>query len=250
MLATELAERLGGDLGFESVDDVWDEIERLAPAHEGATLALLRAPGRVDGVVVPPIGDPAAGARTLADVIARDPSAADGPPNVPDGAGAGVGVRVRGIATHPAAPARADIPDADGGAEPAGDGPVRPEVLRWVAPAALAPVPPRDAYSLRLVSGRALYDPLVVSVARSRHLATLPKRASLRVNPFELERLGVASGQTVRLTSARGSVSLPALADGAVPRGTASLVFNLSIPGAAELIDSSLAVTEVRLERT
>jgi NADH-quinone oxidoreductase subunit G len=255
MIATELAERLGGDLGFESVDDVWDEIERLAPAHQGATLALLRAPGRVDGVVVPPIGDPAAGARTPAEVIARDPSAADGPPNVPDGAGAGVGVRVRGIATNPAAAPPSDVPDADlGGADPdevpAGDGPVRPKVLRWETPAALAAVPQRDAYSLRLVSGRSLYDPLVVSVAKSPHLASLPRRASLRVNPFELERLGVASGQTVRLSSARGSVSLSAVADGTVPRGTASLVFNLSTPGAAELIDASLAVTEVRLERT
>jgi NADH-quinone oxidoreductase subunit G len=251
MIATELAERLGGDLGFESVEDVWDEIERLAPAHAGATLALLRAPGRADGVVVPPTGDPAAGARTLAEVVARDPSAAADPPTVPDGASAGVGVRIRGIVAAPVpAPAIVGGDGADGETEAAGDGPVRPEVLRWKSPAALAPLPQRDAYSLRLVSGRALYDPLVVSVARSAHLAPLARRASVRVNPFELERLGVASGQTVRLSSARGSVSLPAVADGTVPRGTASLGFNLSTPGAAELIDASLPVTEVRLERT
>jgi hypothetical protein len=60
----------------------------------------------------------------------------------------------------------------------------------------------------------------------------------------------VASGQTVHLSSARASVTLPAVADAAIPRGTASLAFNLSTPGAAELIDDSAAVTEVRLERT
>jgi hypothetical protein len=31
MIASELAERLGGDLGVESISDLWDEIERLAP---------------------------------------------------------------------------------------------------------------------------------------------------------------------------------------------------------------------------
>ena len=35
MIASELAVHLGGDLGLDSVGDVWDEIERLAPAHAG-----------------------------------------------------------------------------------------------------------------------------------------------------------------------------------------------------------------------
>src|SRR5690606_5282444 len=43
MLAAELAFRLGADLGVTSVEDVWDEIERTAPAHVGVTRALLEA---------------------------------------------------------------------------------------------------------------------------------------------------------------------------------------------------------------
>ncbi len=279
MIAVELADRLGADLGFESVDDVWNEIERLAPSHAGATLALLRAPGRADGVVIPPVRDPAAGATTLAEVISRDPSAASAPPTVLDGSSGSVGVRVKGtmavaLAVSPASPpaavaSAAEAPDgaavtdaADG--EDVGDGeevatgpdtdgntaPPRPAVLRYSASADLPTPPVRDAYSLRLVSGRALYDPLTVSVAKTPSLASLPRRASLRVNPFELERLGVTSGQTVHLSSPRGAVTVAAVADRAVPRGTASLAFNLSSPGAADLIDASAVVTEVRLERT
>jgi len=257
IIAVELADRMGADLGFERPEDVWDEIERIAPAHAGATRALLEAPGRVDGVLVPATGDPAAGAATLAEVVARDPSAAAAPASVPDGSQGGVGVRVRGVLA-PVAPASADGGDAPASDAPPEDAPAsdappdtpaRPPVLTWAAPASVQEPPPRDAYSLRLVSGRDLYDPLVVSVSRTPHLAGLARPAALGVNPFELERLGVDDGGTVLLTSARGAVAVTAVADPAVPRGTARLGFNLASPGAAELIDAAAAVTDVRLER-
>ena len=44
MLAAELAYRLEADLGLESVDGIWDEIERVAPAHAGITRRLLDLP--------------------------------------------------------------------------------------------------------------------------------------------------------------------------------------------------------------
>ncbi|MFI5042052.1 MAG: NADH-quinone oxidoreductase subunit NuoG, partial [Acidimicrobiales bacterium] len=96
MIASELAFHLGGDLGVDSLDDVWDEIEALSPVHHGVTRALLRAPGRADGIVVPAHGDPALGARTLADVVAADPLAAHQPPTVVDGTTGSVGLRIRG----------------------------------------------------------------------------------------------------------------------------------------------------------
>jgi len=258
VIATELADRLGADLGFESADDVWEEIERVAPAHAGVTAALLRAPGRADGIVVPATGDPALGARTLAEAVARDPGAAFSPPSVVDGAAASVGVRIQGPAVEPAAEADAAegeaeaaagdaAADGDGAGEPAP--PARPALLVWSPPAAPASAPAVDAYSLRLVSGRELYDPLAVSVAHTPHLAGLARPAGLRVNPQELERLGVASGQPVHLTSARATVTVPVVADPGVPRGTASLPFNAGTPGAAELIDVSEVVTDIRLER-
>jgi NADH-quinone oxidoreductase subunit G len=246
MIAAELADHFETDLGFESADDIWDEIERLAPAYAGATLALVRAPGRADGVLVPPTGDPAAGARDLTEVLARDPTAAVAPPTVVDGSSGSVGLRVRGV-TAVAAPVDGSPPAPDA-EQPPPTGPPRPSALRWEAPAAVPPPPKLDSYSLRLVAGRTLYDGLAVSVARTPALAGLVGPSPVRVNPFELERLGVSSGGTVHLIGARGTLTLPAVADAAVPRGTACLAFNRSTPGAAELIDAGEAVTEVRLE--
>ena len=53
MIAAELARYLGSDLGFDSLDTIAREIERLAPSHAGLTPDVLGSPGRRDGVVVP-----------------------------------------------------------------------------------------------------------------------------------------------------------------------------------------------------
>ena len=50
-IAVELAFRLGADFDLATVDEVTDEIARVAPAHVGATAALLRRAR--DGVVLP-----------------------------------------------------------------------------------------------------------------------------------------------------------------------------------------------------
>ena len=53
VIATELADRLGQDLGFESLDGIWAEIERVAPLYSGCTLESLAADFAADGIVVP-----------------------------------------------------------------------------------------------------------------------------------------------------------------------------------------------------
>jgi anaerobic selenocysteine-containing dehydrogenase len=72
--------------------------------------------------------------------------------------------------------------------------------------------------------------------------------SGLRLNPFEIDRLGVPDGGTVRVTGARSSLTLPVVADPGLPRGSAALAFNVGLPGAADLIDATTAVTEVRVE--
>jgi len=260
MIAVELAQRLGGDLGVDNVDEIWDEIERVAPAHRGITRALLRAPGRVDGVLAPAATDPALGAETLAEVIALDPSAAYQPASVVDGASAGVGIRVKGVipAAPPdpaaAAPDEAAAPEEAEAEEAAAEAPAAPTVDRpaplvWAPPAQMPSAPALDAYSYRLVSGRALYD-LATSVTHSPHLASLVGPSVLRMNPAELDRIGVPQGGPVRVTSPSGTITVSTVADSGLPRGSASLVFNLASPSAADVIDSSAAVTEVRVETT
>jgi anaerobic selenocysteine-containing dehydrogenase len=68
------------------------------------------------------------------------------------------------------------------------------------------------------------------------------------VHPADLERLGLTSGARVRVTSSRTSLVLVAVADPGVPRQTAALAFNQPGPGAADLIDATGAVTDVRIE--
>ncbi|MDQ1403912.1 MAG: NADH-quinone oxidoreductase subunit [Actinomycetota bacterium] len=206
MIASELAVRLGGDLGFDSLESIWAEIERLAPSHAGLTTATLSARASRDGVVTP----------------------------------------------LPAAPteATADTDDEAAGADATGEAPVnRPALLSFAAPERAGDVPALDSYSLRLVTGHKLYDS-ATSVRRSPSLAGLVAKGKLRVNPYDLDRLGLTTGGRIRLQAPRATMVLEVVADAGVPRGSASLPFNLPSEPAADLIDGSLAVNDVRIETT
>ena len=66
---------------------------------------------------------------------------------------------------------------------------------------------------------------------------------------FDLDRLGIPDGSEVRIVGGRGSVVLPVTADGAVPRGSLHVPFN--VPGAsiADIIDARAPANDVRVER-
>ena len=53
VIASELATRLGVDLGFSSLDDIWAEITRISPLHQGVTYEALAGSNARDGLVVP-----------------------------------------------------------------------------------------------------------------------------------------------------------------------------------------------------
>jgi NADH-quinone oxidoreductase subunit G len=118
-----------------------------------------------------------------------------------------------------------------------------------VTPSAASPALPEDAYSLRLVVGRRLYDQ-GSTVRHSPSLAPLVPTASIRVHPADLERAGIAGGGTGRLRSSRANFEVEAVADPRMARGAAQLWFNLRDDGhdAADLIDVGFPVTEIRLE--
>ena len=52
MIATELAWRLGGDLGLTSKDEIWREIEKVAPSHTGITLERVTSQETHEGILV------------------------------------------------------------------------------------------------------------------------------------------------------------------------------------------------------
>ncbi|HEY1733159.1 MAG TPA: molybdopterin-dependent oxidoreductase, partial [Acidimicrobiales bacterium] len=267
MIAAELAVALGGDLGVASLGDLWNEIEALAPAYAGLTLAVLDSSGAHDGVLVPVgAGGSGRGARS---VEPNDPMATPGVESVER---QGAPPRV-GLAVSPEVEEDRErtgsVPVGEGAGALAG---TKPSALTGV-PAGEAPhIPPIDSYSLRLVSSRTLYDG-GIALAGSPSLAGLVPTAVARANPYDLDRLGLTTGDPVRVRSARGSLVLPADADAGVPRGVVAVDFNLPLGAAAGgsdagsgagagagagaggvmnaaavLIDAADVVTDVRME--
>ena len=52
MIATELAWRLGGDLDLGSKEEIWREIERVAPSHSDVTLERVESSEAHEGILV------------------------------------------------------------------------------------------------------------------------------------------------------------------------------------------------------
>nr|MDQ3384961.1 molybdopterin-dependent oxidoreductase [Actinomycetota bacterium] len=297
MIAVELASRMGADLGLESLEEIWDEIERLAPSHAGLTSERLRTSEALDGLLPaatadvetegpPPtmsqVDEPgtsavaAQGAHHLPGNVQTEESSlgtgtgsgpgaegSDGAASMAAAFGAEADVADYGEGTTPAegggeAEAIALTSDAvahgasvgdpsGGGTEGAPEGSASPGTIRFARSASPSGPPKIDSYSLRLVSGRKLYDAGTL-VQHSPSLAGLASAAPLRVNPADLHRLGLTSGARIRLTSSRTSLVMVAEADLGVPRGTVALPFNQVGQFAADLIDATAAVTDVRLE--
>ncbi len=109
-------------------------------------------------------------------------------------------------------------------------------------------LPAADSYSLRLASGRTMYDEATM-VQRASTIAKLAGPATVRLNPHDFDRLGIEAGTPVKVTSARGSITVAASADAGVPRSSAVVPFNAPGGAGGDLISAGDAVTDVRVER-
>jgi len=114
-------------------------------------------------------------------------------------------------------------------------------------PAVSATAGTHSSYDLRLVVSRRMYDK-GASTAHSPSLVGLAQRNVLRVNSADLARIGVASGVSVRATSAKASVSVTVEADDSVGRGVAHLTFNAPGINAGDLIDVNASVNDIKVE--
>jgi NADH-quinone oxidoreductase subunit G len=262
VIAADIAYRLGTDLGLESPAQIAAEIAAVAPAFAGLVHDVLRTPAGQDGVVV---GLPA---RRNGDEPsdAAEPDDADDGEAVDDGDAADAGADPAGVAgraeagSDPApvsaevvsgvpaagAPATDAEAPADTVAEPSG--PLPPAVGVPLPVWTIIDPPLLDAYSLRLVVSRKLYDRGTL-IRSSPSLADLAEPATLRLNPSDFDRLGVAVGDDVRVTSNRGNVTVPTVPEPGVPRGIALIYANQAGGRANVLIDGNAPVTDVRVER-
>jgi anaerobic selenocysteine-containing dehydrogenase len=144
-------------------------------------------------------------------------------------------------------PAEAAAGEAEREAEGEAPARVAPALWEWDGRVANAEVPARDAYALRLVVGRRLYDNGRL-VSESPALTRVRRPFPLQVNPQELLRLGVEPGTDVKVTSTRGTVVVAIEPDPGVPMGVGRLDFSADGLGAAALIDATTTVTDVRVE--
>jgi NADH-quinone oxidoreductase subunit G len=249
MIASEIASALGGDLGFESLESIAEEIERLAPSHRGLTHSVLISLASRDGVVLP-IPEVAVGSAGISLRIGHsepiDPIATPGIRSV----------EVQGAPIRSGAALMVGGPEADGPAS-AGDGPKpagsgRPPLVRHAATPVTGTPPPLDRYSMRLVTRRHLYDQ-GAQLGACSSLAPLARRQRLHANPAEVESLGVVAGDKVRVRSPKATLVVEIEPDATVPKGVVVLGFNTDgAEGgrASHLIDSSLPVVDVRVETT
>jgi predicted molibdopterin-dependent oxidoreductase YjgC len=105
-----------------------------------------------------------------------------------------------------------------------------------------------DAFSLRLVASRKLYDQGTL-VRHSPSLVGLAEGAAVRLNPYDFQKLGVPAGDEVRVASGRTHVLVPVRPSDTVPRGLALLHVNQSGGRVNALLETSAGVADVRVER-
>jgi NADH-quinone oxidoreductase subunit G len=260
-IASELAYRLGTDFDLATVDEVADEMAQVAPAQLGATSSLLE---RVrDGVVLPlreHLDELVVRTRDLT-IMAEDGPSISWDPIKVEGEAATASTADESVpadGSEATATEAAPADDASDGADTteavdtahsasAEAAAVAPELYVWDLQVAETNVPARDAYALRLVVGRKLYDRGRV-VAETPVFAPLAPDPALRINGHDLAALGVESGTLVKITGARGSLEHPVVADDAVPAGVAYMPFLADGTGPAQLIDVDAPVTDLRVE--
>jgi NADH-quinone oxidoreductase subunit G len=259
-VAGELALRFGTDLGLGTVEEVQDDIARRAPAYVGVDSDLVRRAR--DGAVVPIAHHPeelvfhaVLGVTAGVSWEPIRPGVADEETHlssvrtgVVESTGTG---SLTTIKPGLAAEETDTLPGSDEAVSAAADAlAAATDLYVWDATAE-APVPvPTDAYSLRLVVARTLYD-AGRTVSAGPSLAALAPGIALVVHPNDLPRVGVtAEGDTVRVTSARGSAELPVRTDTAVAPGTCFIPFAQGGESPNDLIDVTAPVTELRVETT
>jgi NADH-quinone oxidoreductase subunit G len=274
VIAAELAYRLGDDLRLESLDDIFTEMASVAPSHHGLTLEHVG----IDGVLVPLQRDQGidSHARTAAEPqgihtaggdqepdpdIDPESAAAVAESEAADTDAATTEAEIRATEEQAAAEAAdaatpdAATPDDDGD----GAGPVDPAETQAASSELPSPIrfhadpvrpPEPGGYSLRLLTTRKLYD-LGTATQASRSLAKLAPGAVLHLHPHDFDRLGVAADAQVTVSNrdaGRGSLTVPVRSSAGVPKGAALLAFLQPGGHAAELVDASALVTDVRVE--
>jgi len=219
-IASELAEQLGQSIGLTSVEQTAKAIEETT----GYPALSVLNDSSSDGVLV-------GRAHAVATRRALDPMAFPGIRSV----------ETAGLGSHTGSTVVESV-DASGTSHHASLGELA--VGRGVD------VPLADSYSLRVNVSRRLYDN-GIAMQGSPALANLRAVTALAMNHFELDRLGVASGDVVVASGPRGSVEVAVALDDSLARGVTEVAFgSLDEHGEnvlAQLFDAGQVIAQLRL---
>jgi len=105
----------------------------------------------------------------------------------------------------------------------------------------------QDSDGFQLVVTRKMYDEGTM-LTFSPSLVALAAGAHAAVHPDDLEAARIESGSDVTLSNDIGSITLAAVADSGVTRGTVAVEFNQPNASVAQLLDAGRIVTSVRME--
>ncbi|MSY92115.1 MAG: molybdopterin-dependent oxidoreductase, partial [Actinobacteria bacterium] len=235
MLAAEVSSRLGTDLGFENFSDVLAEISAVAPAYLALDQAI--AEGSPDGILLPldvvVIIDEEDDDIVIVDetvTVSEDGAEVDVTADV-------VTEEIDGDAVEGLIEIISDDSDVAGSMPP----------FVQFTPIEAVVAPPVDSYSFRLVASRKLYDQGTL-VQSAPSLAPLAPGSTVSLNPWEFDRLGVASGGRAIVRTAKASVNVTVQSDPGVPRGVAAMIVNQADGRVSDLVSADELVAEVRIE--
>ena len=110
-------------------------------------------------------------------------------------------------------------------------------------------IPKQKPNSFRLVVTRSMYDKGVLS-AHSTALKGLAPGSRIKASPEDMEKLGITPDSTVRLIGSKGELRTRLIPDPEVTRGTIHALWNQEGPDIRKLIDSSLPVNDLKIEKT
>ena len=110
-------------------------------------------------------------------------------------------------------------------------------------------IPKQKANSFRLIVTRSMYDRGVLA-AHSAALKGLAPGSRIKANPEEMEKLGITSESTVRLIGSKGEIRTRLTPDSGTDRGTIHALWNQEGPDIRKLIDSSLPLNDLKIEKT
>jgi len=95
-----------------------------------------------------------------------------------------------------------------------------------------------DEYPILLTTGRMLYHYNVMT-RHARNLEWLRPHELAQIHPADAERLGVGEGETVRVTSRRGSISSKVTLTDRVPEGVVFMTFHYKESPVNELTNAA-----------